>query len=468
LNIMSDNTGVKIDFTNVMGGDDAAHLVSEAELSRIEARVTAGHEAIEDKRKSGMIGFHDLPEADISDVLALAEECAPGCEAVVVLGIGGSSLGTTAVATALLHPWHNVLPSDKRSGRPRLFVIDNIDSAEFATLLDMLHPETTLFNVISKSGETAETSTQFLIATEWLKKSIGDRWTERVIVTTGPDETASGQKLVQELGLRWLPVPPNVGGRFSVLTPVGLFPLAMVGVDVKGLLAGAAAMRDRCVVPTFRDNPAYTLGTLLYLLDTTKDKPMAVLMPYSQALRDVSDWFRQLWAESLGKIDKNGNHVGQTPIKALGVTDQHSQLQLYIEGPNDKAVMFLTVDDVGDTSPIPESLPVTDATGYLVGHTMKNLMDAEKFGTEVSLTQDGRPNLTISLPEINANTVGQVLMLFEAATAMAGELYEINAFNQPGVQRIKDVTHAVMGHPDYTDLKEKLEQFEQSRKRFTV
>jgi len=459
---------IRIDYTNVMGDQGSDHLLTETDLDAIEPRVMAGHDGIEQKRRTGVIGFHDLPESDISDVLELADRYGAGCESIVVLGIGGSALGTTAVATALLSPWHNLLSTADREGRPRLFVVDNIDSAEFGALLDILDPETTVFNVISKSGETAETNAQFLIAVNWMRTTLGDRWRDRVVVTTGPDPESSGRKLVDELGLASLPVPPNVGGRFSVLTPVGLFPLAVAGVDIKGLLAGAAVMRDRCVSRSFRDNPAYVLGTLLYLLDTKKGKHSAVLMPYSHALRDVSDWFRQLWAESLGKLDKTGTSVGQTPIKALGVTDQHSQLQLYIEGPNDKAIMFMAVDDGEPKLEIPPSLPIAEATGYLVGHTMSELMAAEKFGTEISLTKAGRPNLTISVPEVSPNFVGQVLFLFEAATAMAGELYGINAFDQPAVQQIKDATHAVMGHAGYTELKDDIERFEQSRKRYTV
>jgi len=463
---------LRIDYANVMSDTndhpDAQHnLLSERELDGLADRVLEGHKCLEKMRTSGEIGFYDLPDADISEILALAERCRADCDAVVVLGIGGSALGTTAVATALLHPWHNLLSADRR-GAPRLFVLDNIDPTEIAALLDMLDPARTVFNVISKSGETAETMSQFLVAADWLKKSFGGRWTDRVVMTTGPAAGSSGQKLVRELGLTWLPVPENVGGRFSVLTPVGLFPLAVVGGDVRSLLDGAAAIRDRCLVPDLRANPAYTLAALLYLLDTANGKHTAVLMPYSQLLRDVADWFCQLWAESLGKENRHGQKTGQTPVKARGVTDQHSQLQLYLDGPNDKVIMFIGVDRVARDIDIPAALPETEGSGYLTGHTMSRLLDAERVGTEVSLRNGCRPNLTISLPEVNAHTVGQLLFLFETATAMAGELYELNAFDQPAVQQIKDATHAIMGHPGYTDLKSELEQAAQSRDRFTV
>ena len=463
---------LRIDYANVMSDGSAMpdaeqSLVSEAELDGLTDRVLDGHASLEKMRASGGIGFFDLPEADISDTLALVDRYRPDCDAVVVLGIGGSALGTIAVATGLLHPWHNLLSADRR-GAPRLFVLDNIDPTEMAALLDMLEPARTVFNVISKSGETAETMSQFLVAADWLKKSLGERWTDRVVMTTGPDAGSSSQKLVRELGLAWLPVPENVGGRFSVLTPVGLFPLAMVGVDVRSVLDGAAAEREKCLVPNLRANPAYTLAALLYLLDTAKRKPIVVLMPYGQALRDMADWFRQLWAESLGKENRHGQKVGQTPVKARGVTDQHSQFQLYLDGPNDKVIMFIGIDRVAHDIDIPASLPETEGTGYLIGHTMTELLDAERVGTEMSLRNGYRPNLTISLPEVNAHTVGQLLFLFETATAMAGELYELNAFDQPVVQQIKDATYAIMGHPDYTDLKSKLEQSTRPNDRFTV
>jgi len=464
---------VHIDFTNVISDasdhpDALEHLVSEAELDALSDRVLNGHRRIESKRRSGEIGFYDLPDAVVSDVLALVERYRHDCDTLVVLGIGGSALGTTAVATALLHPWHNLLDARERNGAPRLFVLDNIDPVEFVALLDTLEPARTVFNVITKSGETAETMSQFLVVSRWLQDALGDRWTDRVVVTTGPGAGSSVRKIVRELDLSWLPVPENVAGRFSVFTPVGLFPLAMVGIDTKTLLEGAVSVRDRCLEPALRTNPAYTLAALLYLLDATRAKHSAVLMPYSQALRDVADWFRQLWAESLGKLSRLGAAIGQTPIKSRGVTDQHSQLQLYIDGPNDKLIMFLEVENFDRDIAIPASLPETDATGYLTGHTMGELMAAEKFSTEVSLTRACRPNLTISIPQVTAHTVGQVLFLFETATAMAGELYNLNAFDQPAVQQIKDATHAVMGHPNYAQMKTELQQSEQSRRRFVV
>ncbi len=470
---MATQDTLQIDFANVMSdGNDhpeaAEHLVSEAELDALAGRVLKGHRALEAKRDSGDVGFYDLPDADISETLALVNKRRAECDAVVVLGIGGSALGTIAVATAALHPWHNLLSADQRGGAPQLFVLDNIDPDEMTALFDMLDPARTVFNVITKSGETAETMAQFLIIADRLKATLGDRWAERVVVTTGPEPAISTQQIIREIGLDWLPVPKNVGGRFSVMTPVGLFPLAMAGVNVEALLAGAKAIREQCLVPELRANPAYTFAALLYLLDTAKGKPIAVLMPYSQTLRDVADWFRQLWAESLGKKNEHGRHVGQTPVKARGVTDQHSQLQLYLEGPNDKVILFVAVQRPGRDIDIPASLPETEGTRFLTCHTISELVAAERAGTELSLRRACRPNLTITVPEVNAHTVGQLLFFLETATVMAGELYELNAFDQPAVQQIKDTTRAIMGDPDYAELRDELDQCEQSRKRFSV
>jgi glucose-6-phosphate isomerase len=250
-----------------------------------------------------------------------------------------------------------------------------------------------------------------------------------------------------------------VGGRFSELTPVGLLPAAFCGVDIAGLLNGAAQMDEMCKTEDINANPAYMFAALHYI-GMMQGKNMSVMMPYADSLRLVSDWYAQLWAESLGKkFDADGAvvNVGQTPIKTLGVTDQHSQVQLYAEGPFDKILVFLGVDSYRETITIPKSYTDMPSLGFLGGVTHNRLIQTEQFATEYAITKAGRPNMTLTLPKVCAATVGQLLYFFEVATAFAGELLNINAFDQPGVEEGKDATYALFGRPGYEEKKKELD-----------
>ncbi len=276
---------------------------------------------------------------------------------------------------------------------------------------------------------------EFLIFREALIKKLGPaRHIEHIVITTDPQQ-GELREIVKHFGYASLPIPPDVGGRFSVLSAVGLLSAAVTGIDIHKLLRGAEEMNALCQKSKkLWENPALTGAALHYLMDKAKGKNIQVMMPYSHALRDVADWFRQLWAESLGKrLDRAGRivHSGQTPEKALGVTDQHSVMQLYIEGPFDKVVTFLTVDEFRATVTIPPAFPDFDAVKYLGGHTLNELIRAEQQATELALTQNGKPNCAIHLPRVDEETVGALLFLLEMQTAYAGELYNIYAFDSP-------------------------------------
>jgi glucose-6-phosphate isomerase len=387
----------------------------------------------------------------------------------VIIGIGGSALGPLALKSALCHPFHDLLPAGRRVG-PRLHVLDNADPARCTGLLDVLDLRRTVFNVITKSGSTAETAAQFLVVREALERAVGKSWREHFIFTTDP---ARGdlRKLAADEGVAALEVPAGVGGRFSVLCPVGLLPAAALGIDVRGLLAGAARTDARCSSPKWDRNPALALALMLWLLDTRRGKRIHVMMPYASALADVADWFRQLWAESLGKrttLDGRPCSVGPTPVKSLGATDQHSQVQLYTEGPNDKAVIFVSPGEVAREVRIPAAYPDRAAFGYLGGHGVGELLDAERRGTELALTAAGRPNATLFMPGLNAETVGGLLFLWELATAYAGRLYNVDAFDQPGVEAGKVAAYALLGHPRYADERLRIETAAAGVKRRTV
>jgi glucose-6-phosphate isomerase len=390
--------------------------------------------------------WRDLPTnkriSQLDAVLASARAKRNKFNDVVVLGIGGSALGLTALKTALRPPYWNMLPPRLRGGAPRLWVMDNVDPDEFYAMTELIDPHRTLFNVISKSGETAETMSQFLVALELVQECVGKKWRKHFVITTDAHRGIL-RPMADAEGIESFIVPEGVGGRFSVLSPVGLFPAALIGIDVKGLLAGAAAADKFCSSTAFAANLA-AQGAAVQIGLYRKGKVMTVMMPYSAALKDVADWFRQLWAESLGKARLDGKQVGQTPIKALGVTDQHSQVQLYREGPNDKVFTILSVEDFGREVPLPSAPGNLRSLDYLASHTMAQLLKAEESATVWSLGLSMRPTTQICLPRVTPQAVGGLLQMLMVQTSVAGEMLGVNTYNQPGVEAGKEATRALM------------------------
>ena len=328
------------------------------------------------------------------------------------------------------------------------FVVLGIDPERMAALLDVIDVKKTCFNVITKSGATAETMSQYLIISELLKKEVGEEWAKHIIATTDR-EKGNLIKLAKENGFELFHIPASVGGRFSELCPVGLLPAAVCGIDIREMLAGAAAMDERCSTDDVWKNPALLEAVLQYIAMQEMDINVQVVMPYADCLKYMADWFCQLWAESLGKnVTRKGmacNH-GQTPVKSLGVTDQHSQLQLYTEGPYDKVITFLKVENFRAQSPIPHGCEEFPDVAFLGGKSLNQLIEAERQGTEYALYKKGRMSQTITLPEVNAHTLGQLIFFYEMTTAYAGELLDIDAFNQPGVEESKIASYAVLGN----------------------
>lgn len=438
-------------------GDE--HGLNPADLDLIAPRVAEIVAQIERERAAGKRRYRDLPfdEAMLRDVVAAVTRRRGGCANLVVLGIGGSALGNIALQTALNPATYNLLPADRRGG-PRLFVMDNVDPVQFAASLDFIEPELdrTCFNVISKSGETAETAAQFLIARDLLQHRLGrDRAREAILVTTDP-KSGTMREIVNAEGYESLPVPDGVGGRFSVLSAVGLFSAGMCGIDLAAVLGGARAMSESIARPALRDNPAALIAAIHYMF-YQRGKRLHVMMPYAAALKDLADWYRQLWAESLGKrrgLDGREVFVGPTPIKALGATDQHSQVQLYREGPNDKVFTFLVVDRFERDVLIPPAAAadVPEVMRYLCGASLGRLLNAEQAATEYALTASQRPCLSIRFEAVTPEAVGAFFLLYEAATSIAGLLFGINAYDQPAVQAGKDGTFALMGRTGYEGL----------------
>jgi glucose-6-phosphate isomerase len=309
-----------------------------------------------------------------------------------------------------------------------------------------------MFNVITKSGSTSETMTQYLIIDDILKKALGSDASRHIIATTS-ESKGNLIKIAKAEGYKTFFIPDGVGGRFSELCPVGLFPAAVLGIDIKAFLEGAKYMDKRCRKTDVKKNPAL-MAALLQYLAMKKGYNISVMMPYADGLKLMADWYAQLWGESLGKsTDKNGEkvYVGQTPVKALGVTDQHSQVQLYTEGPFDKVITLIGVGSYRKTVTIPDGCKDIPGVNFLCGHTMNELISAEMNATEYALTRSNRLNNRIVLPEINAFTVGQLMMFFMLQTAYTGAMLNIDAFNQPGVEEGKNATYALLGREGYEE-----------------
>lgn len=441
---------IRFNYDNVMdkaAGSDGLRQKDLTDLAAADA-VAAFRARVE----SGEIGFPTLPE-DKRTAAAIAEFAAglrTQVDHVLLVGIGGSALGPYAVDVALRGP--HPVQSGVGKGSPQLVVLDNVDPGVVAAALDRLNPKRTAVCVIAKSGSTAETLATFLIVRQWITDAMGKKARGRIVAVTD-EHKGDLLSIAKEEGYQLFFVPGNVGGRFSVLTPVGLVPAALVGFDIAKLLKGAREVTPACWSTKLDQNQALASAAVHYALDQ-RGKKIEVVYSYSSYLWGTAFWYRQLWAESLGKaVDRKGKKVetGQTPVAALGVTDQHSQSQLYMEGPRDKMITFWEVEKPRVDIKIPKELTSYESCRYLGGKKLGQLFRAERIATEAALTRAGRPNCRWTLPRVDEYTLGAFFQTLEFQTAFAGEFYGINAFDQPGVELSKKLTYGLMGRKGYKD-----------------
>lgn len=468
---MREQMRLKLDYNNMMKpfvgneGFDVKELECNKDLCKL------AYDRVAEGRGKNMMGWTELPynqDEVVEDILATAKEVRKKCDNFVVLGIGGSALGPIAVFQALCHLHHNDLPKSKRKA-PKFYVEDNVDPERMLALLDVIDLDKTVFNVITKSGSTSETMTQYLIIMKMLKDKFGDKAKDHMIATTSMSK-GNLIKIAKEEGLKTFYIPDGVGGRFSELCPVGLLPAAVLGIDIKAMLEGAKYMDKLCMRKDFKSNPAMTSALLSYL-SMRRGKNVSVMMPYADSLKYMADWYCQLWGESLGKeVNLQGETVnaGQTPVKSLGVTDQHSQVQLYTEGPFDKVVTFLAVDAYRGEQVISDGCENIPDVNFLCGHTMNELITAERKATEYALTSKGRLNRTIVLPEVNAFTIGELMYFFQMETAFTGEMLGIDTYNQPGVENGKNATYALLGRNGYDAKREELKNAPQKEDKYII
>jgi len=457
---------LKLDYSNVM----EENIGSEHGLScsAIEALFEKGKTIkteLDQKAQDNTLGFYNLPfTAELAaEIEKYAEAARKRFKSYVHIGIGGSALGPIALQTSLLDSYYNL------KSKPQMYFPDNVDPDWLDNLLTTIDVSKTLFHIVSKSGGTAETAATTLFFMKYLKEALGDTFYKNLLFTTDPVKGLLNQ-IAREYPIKCFRIPDGVGGRFSVLSPVGFVSASLTGIPIKDLLSGAAKMAEICKTDELKNNPAFIYAAIHYLY-MGRGKNISVMMPYSNKLRDLADWYRQLWAESLGKrydVNKNTIEVGQTPVKALGTTDQHSQVQLYVEGPNDKVITFLEVEKFKNNDVLKNHFEYIPEFNYLEGKTLGELISAEKKATELALSNNKRPNLTIKFSEVSAENIGAYFFLLEAATAFTGGLLNINAFDQPGVEEGKIATYALMGREGYEQRKIEIEKQLKKKKLFQI
>jgi len=428
---------IEIDTVNLYRTQVGAEGIASEELATLKSELERVHQSLTVKSSGGLdaefscLNLHDHMSASLPDIVSMAEAIRR-FEEVAVIGIGGSSLGAKAVHQALA-------AIGATTSSPALHFLENVNPYPLRKLMQRSAEKVAVI-CISKSGGTVETAVQYLILRNWLEQNLGkSRARRHQWLITDPERGWLREIAVRE-EIPSLPVPPRVGGRYSVLSAVGLLPLAVAGVDIQALLAGAAADAGRCLADDPKKNPALEVAALFYLLDIKKNKRVSIMMPYADPLQLFVDWYRQLWAESLGKRmeTRSGKPpAGTLPVRAMGAVDQHSQLQMYLESRLDKIFTFLAFDAWEQDLPIPLSDDDRKFFPYLEGKKMRDVIEAELQATREVVTGAGHPNMTLRLPSLTAHVLGQLIDLYQRVTVYAGLLYGINPLDQPAVERGK-------------------------------
>lgn len=444
-------TRVKLDY-NFCVNNLVSSFIGYDEMEKNIGLAKKGYSKLIELVEKGEVGFTNLVHKDLSEIIQFAKSISGKYNDLIVVGIGGSSLGIEAVENALLPHNYNTLNFPERGYFPRLWVADNIDPVKVGWIMKKCSPEDTLVVVITKSGSTVETIANASIFIDWLRNS-GVDLNKHLVAITDP-ESGSLRKFVNESGIMAYEVEKNVGGRFSVLSAVGLLPAALLGIKIEKLLEGAKSVLE---------NEKQFLTLAAIYIKYFKEKRINVIMPYCSGLYKFSFWFAQLWGESLGKrFDLNGNEVfaGTTPFPGLGAIDQHSQVQLFREGPDDKIITFIEIKSHLLEKTIEN--PFYKDFEYLKGVHLSSLLNTELAATEAALLKSGRPSVKIIADYLNEYTLGYLFMLFELVTAIVGLGLEINPFDQPGVEEGKQFAYGILGRKGFED---KLKEFNKLNKK---
>lgn len=428
---------LQIDFKNMLF-DRLGLGVDQEEINSIQKKL------LETKKRflKEDIAFKKLPYEyeSLKKDFEIADKALGDKDTIVILGIGGSDLGARTVHSALNHKYHN-----RVSKRKIFFFGDTTDPANISDTLDILDLKKTLFIVVSKSGKTIEETSLFI----FLKNKYSENWQEHFLFLTD-QITGTLREIATKEKVSAIDHLHDVGGRYSVLSNVGMVPAYLSGIKVEEILRGARELDEMIKNNEKELDEILTYTGLLYLY-YKGDKKISVLMPYPNKLSAFARWYRQLFAESLGKkLNNDGEEVfeGITPIAAIGPADQHSQLQLYNEGPNDKVITFIKARRSQKDLMTPSKSGIKDLE-FLEDKSFQGILNLELGATAYSLLKNGRPNATIIIPELDEYHLGQLLYMFEVVTVYLGYLLDVNPFDQPGVELSKNVISGVLGHPDY-------------------
>ncbi len=419
---------------------DFSHTnIKDEELTKIKDILNHALKWLWNLSERKVIGFLELPFRDTEHIKRLVADKRKELDTLILIGIGGSSLGAECLIKAL------------KGSYEKFFVLDNVDPIKLKEILPRIDPEKCCFNVVSKSGSTAETIANFIALVSALKEKLGwEKIKERLVITTDP-EKGSLRELARKENIASLEVPPNVAGRYSVLSDVGLFPAAFTGIDIDKVLLGAKTAYKELDLDVLESKPLILSG--IYWLSYLKGKRISVMMTYSERLEKFSDWYRQLWAESLGKGEK-----GQPPVKAIGTVDQHSQIQLYNDGPKDKIITLLHAEELEGDFCL-EEIPAfseLESFKYLFGHSLGELFKAELLGTMGAFIKYRVPFLRLTLDRINEENMGWLFFTYQVATAINGYLYGVNPFDQPAVEEGKRFAYGILGRQGFEEKRKEL------------
>ncbi|WP_027364955.1 hypothetical protein [Desulfotruncus alcoholivorax] len=460
---------LNVDTGHLIGHEGRAGFISTDEFGRFAEKYGGVFEKVQSslRAKSSQMTIALDEEPKLPGIKAIAKKLAAKYEHILLLGIGGSALGARAVLQFLKGPFYNL----ESHGHPRIFVLDNIDPVITGKVEELIDIKKTAVIYTSKSGSTPETAAQFIYFYNKYRSAGGDP--RDIVICCDPGDNGIN-RIAGGLNCHLLHIPRNLGGRYSVLSSVGFLPAELAGIDSGGLLAGAKAVHDYITTTPAAENALFTLGTCLHEL-SLRGKSIHVLFNYSNLLYEFGLWFVQLWAESLGKrLSLSGEVVqaGTTPLTSLGATDQHSILQLFKEGPDDKVFGFIRIENVPRDITLPGEFTGEKEYAYFAGHTMHGQLHIEQLSTEMSLAGAGKPCYRIGVSEISEACLGALFYFYEALVVYTAALWNINPYDQPGVEEGKNITYSLMGRQDYSHRREEyrqaVERYEQERKNFNL
>ncbi len=440
---------IKLDYNFVMNRY-VPNGLSEDEIEQYKEMAKKGMSDLISLCESREVGFPHLPDYDLSEIKEIIKSTKGQYNDLIIVGIGGSSLGIEAIVNALLPYGYNALSFGERGCLPRIWFADNVDPHKLYWTLKKCEAEDTIVCIITKSGSTVETVANFSIIYKWLNENLKNP-ADHIYAITDP-EKGPLREFAEMHKIKTFSIPSNVGGRFSVLSPVGIIPSALLGLDIDRMLKGA-----KDIVDSEKEKILYL--SAIYLAYMNKGYNINVLMPYTSRLKSFSEWFAQLWGESLGKkynFTGKAVHTGTTPVCAVGTIDQHSQLQLYKEGPNDKIITFIELSTHDFDVEI--FADFHSEFSYLTGHSLGDLMNLELHATELSLKNDGKPSIKLVMDGIDEYAVGKLFMLMQYVVSVTGLSLGINPFDQPGVEEGKHFAYGMLGRKGYGAKKKEFEE----------